>query len=61
MQTTTLVTSNPKNFVIVGSIYETMLSRVPNYNPIIVEYKKIAITTKGDGSEWLQEDVPKKK
>ncbi|CAH1422243.1 unnamed protein product [Lactuca virosa] len=61
MQTTTCVTSDPKNFLMVGSISEAMVSRVPANNPIIVEYMKSRIDDKGDDSGSLQEELPKKK
>ncbi|CAH1422622.1 unnamed protein product [Lactuca virosa] len=50
MQTVMFVTSNPKNFLIVGSISQAMLSRVPTDHPIIVEYLKTTVST-GDKSK----------
>lgn len=59
MKTTTFVTSDPQNFMIVGSISEEMLFRVPADNSVTVKYKKSDVNAKGEGSDSLQEDVPK--
>lgn len=41
MQMVTFVTSDAKNFLIVGSISQAMLSKVPTNHPIIKEYLKV--------------------
>ncbi|CAH1415712.1 unnamed protein product [Lactuca virosa] len=62
MQNTNFVTTDPKNFMIVGSISQAMVSRVPADNPIIVEYLKTVVTTGGDGSKSIHdEEIQKKK
>ncbi|CAH1440924.1 unnamed protein product [Lactuca virosa] len=52
------VTSDPKKFVIVGSILPPILSTVPADHPIIMEYLKTAVSTEVGGSE---EEIPWKK
>ncbi|CAI9259547.1 unnamed protein product [Lactuca saligna] len=63
MQTTTFVTSDPKNFLIVGSILQAILSRVPTDHHIIMEYLAILVSTGGGGSkeEIHEEKIPRKK
>ncbi|CAI9280977.1 unnamed protein product [Lactuca saligna] len=46
IQTTTFVTIDPKNFLIVGSLSKAMLSWVPTDHPIIVKY--FTTLSKGD-------------
>lgn len=50
IQTTTFATSDPKNLLIVGSISQAMLSRVPVDNLIIIEYLKTIVSTRDVGS-----------
>ncbi|CAH1414373.1 unnamed protein product [Lactuca virosa] len=62
MQTATFVTSDPRNFLIVGSISQAMLSRVLVDRPIIVEYLKTVVPTREVGSDSIhEEEIPKKK
>ncbi|CAH1426724.1 unnamed protein product [Lactuca virosa] len=58
MQTAMFVISNPKNILIVGSLSQAMLSRVPVDRPIIVEYLKTAVSTGDVGSESIHEEEP---
>ncbi|CAH1412737.1 unnamed protein product [Lactuca virosa] len=62
MRTATFITSDPKNFLMVGSLSQAMLSRVPTDHPIIVEYLNTTVSTKDVGSKSIhEEENPKKK
>ncbi|CAH1437430.1 unnamed protein product [Lactuca virosa] len=62
MKTSMFVTFEPKNFLIVGLISQSMLSMVPAGNPVIIEYLKTAVPTGDIGSDSIhEEEIPKKK
>lgn len=59
MKTATFVTSDPKNFLIVGSISQAMLSMIPAKNPIIIEHLKTAVSTIEVGFDSIHEgEIP---
>ncbi|CAH1443768.1 unnamed protein product [Lactuca virosa] len=62
MQTAMFVSFHPKNFLIVGSFSQSMLSRVPTDHPIILEYLKTAVHTGDVGYDSIhKKEIPKKK